>query len=154
MWSKGLTVRMQRVSVEMPESFRSVVRSEVASSLASLQVTEEGGLGGRLPSNTTGSLEKTVCRPSPEALNRSRSALGLSPPVVVDDGLDADEQAVSKTGFPDDARILEAWCDEHGLRNRSREQVVGSSFARLFDGHPVWKFDNTEALLAVGSVSL
>ena len=58
----GLTVRMQLVHVEMLESLRSAVISEVASSLASLQVTEEGRLGGCLPAHTTGPLEKTVSR--------------------------------------------------------------------------------------------
>ena len=56
-------LRMQRVHVEMLESFRSAVISEVASSLASLQVAEEGGFGERLPANTTGSLEKSASRP-------------------------------------------------------------------------------------------
>ena len=49
---EGLTVR--RVHVEMLESFRSAVISEDASFLASLQATKEGGLGERLPANTTG----------------------------------------------------------------------------------------------------
>ena len=82
-----------------------------------------------LPSSQKLLLRKPVCRslrrevlasafvpmppvlshPSPEALKRSRSALGLAPPVVVDDGPDADEQAAGKTVCPDDARILEAW---------------------------------------------
>ena len=92
----------------MIESFRSAVISEVASSLASLQVAEEGGFGERLPANTTGSLDNSASRPSPGALNRSRSSLGLSRLVVVGDGPDADEKAVGKTGCPDDAHILEA----------------------------------------------
>ena len=87
-----------------------------------------------------GSHEKTVSRSPPEALDRSRSALGLSPPVVVDDGLDADEQVASKTDCTNDARILEAWHYEHDLRNRSWEQVVGSSFACLSDDRLVCKF--------------
>ena len=98
---EGLTVRLQRRDhVEMPESFRSAIISQVASLLASLQVTEEGGLGERPPSNTTGSLEKTASRSRHEVLDRSRSALGLFPPVVAGDGLDADEQAVGNTDCP------------------------------------------------------
>ena len=62
-WSV-LTIRMQLVHVEMIESFRSAVISEVASSLASLQVTEEGGLGERPPANTTGSLGEDCVSPS------------------------------------------------------------------------------------------
>ena len=99
---EGLTARMQRVDVEMIESLRSAVVSEVASSLASLQVAEEGGFGERLPANTTSSLGMSASRPYPEALNRCRYAHGCSP-VVMDDGPDADEQAVSKTGCADDA---------------------------------------------------
>ena len=76
-------------------------------------------------------LPKSASRPSTETLNRSRAALGCD---------DADEQAVG----PDDARILEAWHDEHDLENRSWEQVVGSSFASPFDVHPARKFDNSE----------
>ena len=38
------------------------------------------------------------------ALGGSRSVLGLSSSVVVDDGSGADEQAVGKTGCPNDAR--------------------------------------------------
>ena len=105
----GLTVRLQSVHVKMLESFRSAVISEVASSSASLQVTEVGGFGERFLANTTIPLEKFASRPSPEALNRSLSALGLSPPVVVDGGPGADEQAFGKTGCTDDARIHEAW---------------------------------------------
>ena len=101
---EGLTEQLQRVHVEMFESFRSAVISEVASSSASLQVAEDGGFGERLPANTTVSLDKSA----PEALNRSCSALRLSPPVVVDGGPDADEQAVCKIGCPDDASNLEA----------------------------------------------
>ena len=93
---EGLTVRMQRVHVEVLESVRSAVNSEVASSFASFQVTEEGGLGERPPANATGSLKQTVLRPPLEALYRSRSALGLSPPVVVDVGLDPDKQVAGK----------------------------------------------------------
>ena len=63
------------------------------------------------------------------------SALGFSPPVVVDDGPDADDQAVGMTGCPDGARILEAW---------SWEQVVGSLFACPIGDFPVCKFDNSE----------
>ena len=40
-------------------------------------------------------------------LRTSRPALGLSPPVLVDDGPRPDEQAVGRTGCPDVARILE-----------------------------------------------
>ena len=112
---EGLTVRMQRVHVEKLKSFRSSVISQVASSLASLQVMEEGGLGERLPDNTTGTLEKTVSCPPLEALNRSRSALGLSPPVVVDDGLDAHEQVAGRADCLDNARIFETWY-EGGLQ--------------------------------------
>ena len=96
---EGLTVRLQRVHVEMLESFRSAVISQVDAF-----VNQFAGCGGwrvwRAPSpaKTAVSLDKTASRPSLEALNRSRSALGLSPPVVVDDGPDADEQAVGKTG--------------------------------------------------------
>ena len=109
MWLRGLTVRIHRVH----ESFRFAAISEVASSSARLQVTEEGGLGERLPANTTGSLDA----PSPEALDRSLSALGLSPPLVLGDGLDA-------------VRILEAWYDEHDLRNWSKG-AGGRQFARV-----------------------
>ena len=77
-----------------------------------------------------GPFEKTVSRPPPEALDRSRSAIGLSPPVAVDDGLDADERVVGKTGCTDDARILEAWYDEHDQRNRSWE-ASGRQFVRV-----------------------
>ena len=76
-----------------------------------------GRLGERLPANTT--LEKTVSRPPSAVLDRSRSALGLSPSVVVDDRLDANEQVVGKTDCPDDAHNLEVRYDEHDLRNRS-----------------------------------
>ena len=116
---EGLTVRLQRVHVEMIESVRSAFISEVASSSASLHVAEDGGLGELLPANSTVSLDKSASRPSLEALKRPRTALGLSPPVVVDDGPGADEQAVGKTSYPNDARILEAWSDEHELKNRS-----------------------------------
>ena len=84
--------QVQRVHVEVLESFRSASIAEVASSLARLQVTEEGGFGDRLPANSTRSLEETAFRPPLKALDRSRSALGLTPPVVVGDGLGADEQ--------------------------------------------------------------
>ena len=77
----------------------------------SLQVTEEGGLGA----NITRSLEKTASRSPHDVLDRSRSAPGLSP--------------LGETDCPDDARIREAWYDDHDLRNRSWEQVVGSPFA-------------------------
>ena len=60
--------------------------------------------------------------------------------MVVDDGPDADELVVGKTGFPDDARILEAWYDEHDLRNSWWEQVVGGLFACIFDDHPMRDF--------------
>ena len=43
-----------------------------------------------------------------EALDRSRSALGLSLLVVVDDGLDDDARVAGKTDCPGGARILEA----------------------------------------------
>ena len=59
--------------------------------------------------------------------------------MVVGDGLDADEQAPAKTDCPDDARTLEAWYDEHDLRNRSWEQVVDSSCACLADDRLVCK---------------
>ena len=72
-------VRTQRVHGARLESFRSAVISEVASSLASLQVAEECGLGERLLTNTTGSLDDSGSRPSDEPLNTSRSALGVSP---------------------------------------------------------------------------
>ena len=78
---EGLTVQMQRVHVELLESFRSAVISD--------------------------------------ALDRFRSALGLTPLVVVADGLDDDERVAGRTDCPDAARILEAWYDEHDLRNRS-----------------------------------
>ena len=84
--------------------------SEVASVLASLQVAEEGGFGERLPANNTGLLISLASRLSHEASNGFRSALGLSPLVVVDDGPDADEQAVGETGCPDDA-----CCLKHGM---------------------------------------
>ena len=45
---EGLTVRLQRVHVEVLESFRSAVISSVVSSSVSLQVAEEGGFGERL----------------------------------------------------------------------------------------------------------
>ena len=70
-------------------------------------------------------------------------------PPVLFSGLDADEQAANKTDCSDDAPSLEAWYDEHDLRNRSWEQVVGSPFAFLFDDHPVCEFDNSE-ISAVG----
>ena len=54
--------------------------------------------------------------------DRSRSALGLSPLVVVGDGLDADEQAAGQTVCHNDARISEAWYDEHHLR----KQLMGA----------------------------
>ena len=101
---------MQRVHVEMLESFRSAVISEVASSLASLQVAEEGGLGERLPANTTGSLEKTVSRPPLKLWTGPVPPLVCLLCVVVDDGLDADEQVASETDCPDDAASL-----KHGM---------------------------------------
>ena len=55
---ESLTVRMQRVNVEMLGSSRSVIISDVASSQASLQVAEERGLGERQPAYTAGSLER------------------------------------------------------------------------------------------------
>ena len=58
------------------------------------------GLASAFLPITAISLDKSASRPFPEALNRSRSFLGLYPPVVVDDGPDADEQAVGKTGCP------------------------------------------------------
>ena len=135
---EGLTVRMQRVHVEMLESFRSAVLSEVASSFASLQVAERGTLGEQLPANTTGYLDNS---PSLEALNESRSALGVFPPVVVDDRPDNDVQAGGKSGSADDARILEAWYDESmtlgiGLGSmllavRSRALLMTTHFASL-----------------------
>ena len=131
---EGLTVRMPRVHVELLESVRSATISEVASSFASLQVAEDGGFGVRLTAN------RSASRPCSEALNRSRSA----PLVVVDHGPGADEQAVGKTGWPDVARIFEAWYDERDLRNRSWEQVVGSSFACPFEDHPDCKFDHSD----------
>ena len=67
-------MRMQRVHVKILESFRSAVILE----FAILQAAEEGGFSERLAS-TTGSLHVSASRPSPEALNRSRSAVGLSP---------------------------------------------------------------------------
>ena len=63
--------------------------------------------------------EKTVSRLPLEDLDTSRSTLVLSFLVVVDDGLDADEQVAGKTDCPDDARILEACFDGHDLRTRS-----------------------------------
>ena len=56
-------------------------------------------------------------------------AVFLKPLVVVADGLDADERVAVETDCSDGPRILEAWYDEHDLRNRSWEQVVASSFA-------------------------
>ena len=53
-----------------------------------------------------------------EALDRSRSTLGLSPLVVVVGGLDDDERVAGKTDCPDGARILEV--------TRSEEQVMGA----------------------------
>ena len=83
-------------------------------------------MGERLPANTSGSLDMSDSRFLAD-LNKSRSAL------VVDDGPDADEQAVGKTGCPDEARICEARCDENDPRTRWWEQVVSSSFACPFD---------------------
>ena len=93
--------------------------SEVASSLAILQVAEEGGFGERFPAS---------------------SSLGSSPLVVVDDGPDADEQAVGKTSCPDDAHILEAWYDEHGLRNRSWSRWLVVRSRAFLMTIPVCKF--------------
>ena len=87
------------------------------------------------------SLRSTV---SSEALDRSRFTHGLSPPVVVADDLDDDERVAGTTVCPDGARILQARCDEHDLRSRSWEQVVGSSFACLSGDRPVYKFGNSE----------
>ena len=75
--------------------------------------------------------EKTVSRLLLEALGRSRSDLDFSLPVVVDDGLVADRHVASKTDCTDNARILQAWCDEHDLKNKSWEQVAVRSSAVL-----------------------
>ena len=64
------------------------------------------------------SQEKTVSRLLLEALGRSRSDLDFSL-VVVDDGLVADRHVASKTDCPDNARMLQAWYDEHDLKNKS-----------------------------------
>ena len=114
---EGLTVSLPRVHVEILGSFCSAVISEVASSLASLQVAEEGGIGERLPGNTTVSLGESAPHLSPEALDRSRSALGLPPPVVVDDGPDADEQAVGKRAPPTTPASLKHGEHDKQLRN-------------------------------------
>ena len=79
-----------------------------------------------------------------EALDRSRSALGLSPHVVVADGLDGHAHVVGETDCLDGARILEAWYDEHDLRNWSWEQVGGSLFACLSDDRLVCKLGNNK----------
>ena len=79
-----------------------------------------------------------------EALDRSRSALGLSPHVVVADGLDGDAHVVGETDCPIGARILEAWYDEHDLRNWSWEQVDGSSFSCLSGDRLVCKLGNNK----------
>ena len=129
---EGVTVRMERVHLEMLESFRSAGISEVACSLAILQSAEEGGFGELLPRPLVLWIRLPLALL--EALNRSRSALGWSPPAIVNDGPDAYE--VGKTGCPND--------DEHDLRSMSREQVVGSSFACPSDDQPVCKFDNSE----------
>ena len=50
--------------------------------------------------------------------------------------------------------VLEAWYDEHYLRKKSWEQVVGSSFACLLDDHPVYKFDNSEISVKLGVLML
>ena len=57
---EGLTVWMPCVHVEMLESLRPAVISEVASSLADLQVAEEGGFGERLPAHTTDYLDESA----------------------------------------------------------------------------------------------
>ena len=93
----GGRVRLQRDHVEMLLIFQSAIISEVAASLASLQLT-------------------------------SRSVLGLSPPGVLCDDLDTDEQAAGKTECPDDARILEASYDEHDLRNRTWNRLLAANF--------------------------
>ena len=123
MWLKVSPFRPQRVHVEMLESFRYAVISEVASSLASLQVAEDGGFAERLLANTAVPLDKSASRPSLEALNRSRSALGLYPPVVVVDGPIADKQAVGKTSWPEDAPSL-----KHGMTNMTSGTGHGSKW--------------------------
>lgn len=44
----------------------------------------------------------------------------------------------------EDARVLEAWLDEHQHRRSTREQVVNASFVCPFDDHRVCRYDNSE----------
>ena len=57
---EGLTAWLHQFHVEVLEIFLCAFISEVASSLASLQVAEDGGFGERFPANTTVSLDKSA----------------------------------------------------------------------------------------------